>query len=167
MAIRQIVRYGHPALRNESELVEKIDEDVKQLVQDMFDTLRRARGLGLAAPQVGVNLRVFIVDLSQVDFDAEPQVFINPVIIEKKGELEGEEGCLSFPGLYFDVTRAESLVMEYQDLDGNKKKLTAFGVAAKALQHEYDHLDGLLFIDYLSAADRDLFAGKLRRIKVG
>lgn len=167
MAIRRIVRYGHPALRNVSEPVEKIDEDVKQLVQDMFDTLRKAKGLGLAAPQVGVNLRIFIVDLSQIDFDAEPQVFINPVIIEKSGELTGEEGCLSFPGLYFDVTRSESVVMEYQDLDGNNKKVKAFGFAAKALQHEYDHLNGVLFIDYLSAADRDLFAGKLRRIKVG
>jgi len=167
MAIRRIVHYGHPALRKVSEPVEKIDEEVKKLVQDMFNTLRRARGLGLAAPQVAVNLRIFIVDLSQVDFDAEPQVFINPVIVEKKGEYTDEEGCLSFPGLYFDVTRAESIVMEYQDLDGSKKTISASGMAAKAIQHEYDHLEGVLFIDYLSAAERDLFAGKLRRIKVG
>ena len=167
MAIRQIVRYGHPALRKKSEPVEKIDEDVKQLVRDMFDTLHKAKGLGLSGPQVGINLRVFIVDLSQIDFDAEPQAFINPVIIEKKGEFTGEEGCLSFPGLYFDLTRAESAVMEFQDLDGNKKRLKAYGLAAKAIQHESDHLDGVLFIDYLSAAERDLFAGKLRRIKVG
>jgi len=167
MAIRQIVRYGHPALRNKSEPVEKINEDVKQLARDMFDTLHKAKGLGLAAPQVGVNLRVFIIDLSQVDFDAEPQVFINPVIIEKKGEFMGEEGCLSFPGLYFDLPRAESVVVEFQDLDGTKKRLKAFGLTAKAIQHENDHLDGVLFIDYLSAAERDLFAGKLRRIKVG
>jgi len=167
MAIRQIVRYGDPVLREPTEAVEKIDEEVKALVQDLFDTLRDAKGLGLAAPQIGVSKKVFIVDLSQVDFDAEPLVLINPEIIEKKGESVGKEGCLSFPGLYFNVPRGEHVVIEYTDLEGKRKRIKAYGMTARALQHENDHLDGKLFIDYLSAAQRDLFAGKLKKIKVG
>lgn len=167
MAVREIVRYGSPVLRENCEPVEKIDDRVKKLVRDMFDTLRKANGLGLAAPQVGVNLRVFIIDLTQVDFDAEPLVFINPEIIEKKGNVLGEEGCLSFPGLYFDVPRAEEVVVEYQDLEGKRKRLKAFGMTARAIQHENDHLNGVLFVDYLSAAERDIYAGRLKKIKVG
>jgi peptide deformylase len=167
MAIRQITRYGEPVLRNECEPVGEIDEEVKQLVQDMFDTLHRSKGLGLAAPQVGVNLKICIIDLTQIDFDAEPLVLINPEILENKGEIIGEEGCLSFPGLYFDVHRAERVTVEYQDVDGNHKRVTAYGMAARAIQHETDHLKGVLFIDYLSATERDLYAGKLRKIKVG
>ena len=167
MAVRKIVRYGDPVLREISKPIEKIDESVKKLVQDMFDTLHKANGLGLCAPQVGVNLRVFIVDLTQVDFDAEPLVLINPKIIDKKGEMTGEEGCLSFPGLYFDVTRAEEVVVEFQDLEGNHKRINARGLAARAMQHENDHLDGVLFIDSLTAAKRDLFSGRLKKIKVG
>jgi peptide deformylase len=167
MAVREIVRYGDSVLRNESKPVEKIDDKVKALVHDLFDTLRRAKGLGLSAPQVGENLRIFIIDLTQVDFDAEPLVIINPEIIEKKGEVIGEEGCLSFPGLYFDVPRGEQVVVEYQDLEGSRKRIRAYGLTARAIQHENDHLDGVLFIDYLSAAQRDLFAGRLKKIKVG
>jgi len=167
MAIREIVHYGHPALRNENQPVEKIDAEVKELVRDMLDSLHSAKGLGLAAPQMGVNLRLFIVDLSAIDFDAEPMVLINPEIIEKKGEVTGEEGCLSFPGLYFDIKRAEQIVIKFTNLEGRQRKVKAFGMTARALQHEYDHLEGTLFIDHLSAAERDLFSGKLKKIKVG
>jgi peptide deformylase len=167
MAVREIVRYGEPVLREDCRPVEKIDDHVKKLVRDMFDTLHKANGLGLAAPQVGEDLRLFIIDLSQVDFDAEPLVIINPEIIEKKGEVVGEEGCLSFPGLYFDVPRAEEVVVEYQDLEGKRKRMKAYGMTARAIQHENDHLNGVLFIDYLSAAQRDIFAGRLKKIKVG
>jgi len=167
MAYREIVHYGHSALRNKNQPVEKIDAEVKELVQGMFDSLHKAKGLGLAAPQVGVNLRLFIVDLTAIDFDADPLVVINPEIIEKKGEVTGEEGCLSFPGLYFDVKRAEQIVMKFTDLEGRQNQIKAFGMTARALQHEYDHLDGTLFIDHLSASERDLFAGKLKKIKVG
>jgi len=167
MAVREIIRYGDPVLRKICEPVEKIDGKIKGLVQDMLDSLRKAKGLGLAAPQVGVNQQIFIVDLSQVDFDAEPLVFINPEITDKQGEVAAEEGCLSFPGLYFEVSRAEQVTVRFQDLEGNHKQLKAMGIAARAIQHEYDHLQGVLFIDHLSAAERDLFAGKLRKIKVG
>jgi peptide deformylase len=167
MAVRRIVRYGEPVLREMCEPVDKIDDEVRELVQDMFDTLRNARGLGLAAPQVGVNLRVFIIDLSQVDFDAEPLIVINPEIINKQGSESGEEGCLSFPGLFFEVERAEQVTLDYHDLDGNPKRLEASGLAARAIQHEYDHLNGKLFIDYLSATKRDLISGRLKKLKVG
>lgn len=167
MAVREIVRYGNPVLRKMSEPVEKVDDEVKALVEDMFTTLRRAKGLGLAAPQVGENLRVFIIDLTQVDFDAEPLVFINPEIIERQGSEVGEEGCLSFPGLFFEVERAESVTVDYIDLDGNPKRMKASGLLARAVQHENDHLNGKLFIDYLSATQRDLISGRLKKLKVG
>lgn len=167
MAIREIVHYGHPALRKENQPVEEITAEVKELVQDMLDTLHQAKGLGLAAPQVGVNLRIFIADLSAIDFDAEALAVINPEIIERKGEVSGEEGCLSFPGLYFNVNRAEQIEMTFMDPDGNKHRIKAYGMTARVLQHEYDHLDATLYIDHLSAAERDLFAGKLKKIKVG
>jgi peptide deformylase len=167
MAVREIVRYGNPVLRKMSEPVGKIDDEVKALVEDMYTTLRRAKGLGLAAPQVGVNLRVFIIDLTQVDFDAEPLVFINPEIIERQGSEIGEEGCLSFPGLFFEVERAESITVDYTDLDGNLKRMKTSGLLARAVQHENDHLNGKLFIDYLSATQRDLISGRLKKLKVG
>lgn len=167
MAVREIVRYGNPVLRKMSEPVEKIDDEVRELVQDMFDTLRHAKGLGLAAPQVGINLRLFIIDLTQVDFDAEPLVFINPEITDRQGSEIGEEGCLSFPGLYFDVERADQIVVEFTDLEDDRKRMETSGLLARAVQHEFDHLNGRLFIDHLSATQRDLISGRLKKLKVG
>jgi len=131
----------------------------------MFDTLKRAKGLGLSAPQVGDNRRIFILDLSSVSLEHDKMVFINPEIIEQDGEQIGEEGCLSFPGLYLEIPRALKVVCEFTDLEGNRRQIEAEGLAARAIQHELDHLNGKLFIDYLTPGDRELISGKLKKIK--
>jgi peptide deformylase len=162
---REIVRYGSPVLREVCEPVAEVDEDIREFVAGMFVTLKRAKGLGLSAPQVGDNRRIFILDLSSVSLEYERLVFINPEIIEQTGEQSGEEGCLSFPGLYLEIPRSQRVVCEYTDLEGKRQRIEAEGLAARAIQHELDHLNGKLFIDYLSPADRELISGKLKKIK--
>ncbi|MEE8577558.1 MAG: peptide deformylase [candidate division Zixibacteria bacterium] len=164
MAERPIVIYGDPVLREESRLVEKIDQETKDLVSDMTDTLKEARGLGLAAVQIGVLKRVFIVDLQAIDVTSKLHVFINPEIIETTGEIELEEGCLSFPGIYQKVVRPSSVRFRALNIDGESFEMSFDGMAARAVLHEYDHLDGKLFIDYLSSVSRSLLRSKLRRL---
>ena len=167
MAQNLVRKYGDPVLREKCEPVTVFDEELKRFVEKMFSIMKAARGVGLAAPQVGDTRRVFIIDLSEHDFDAEPMAFINPVIEKIEGEQPGEEGCLSFPGLYLEVPRPERLIVRYQDIDGKTQRVEAYGFAARAIQHENDHLDGVLFIDHLKPSERDMVAGKLKKIKVG
>ncbi len=164
MAERPIVKYGDPVLREVSEPVDVVDQDVKNLVSDMVDTLKKAQGLGLAAVQVGVPKRVFIVDLSAVDLNETLKVFINPEIIEASGEIELEEGCLSFPGIYQKVVRPARVLVRATGLDGRRFDLAAQGMAARAILHEYDHLEGKLFIDFISPIARTLLRGRLRKL---
>ncbi len=164
MAIRPIVKYGNPVLREISRPVEKITAEVKDLVADMRATLKEANGLGLAAVQVGEPLRLFIVDLSAVDVTAETRVFINPEIIENSGSIEFEEGCLSFPGIYQRLIRPDKIRVRALDENGQEFILEAEGLAARAILHEYDHLDGILFIDHFSAVNRALVDRKLKRL---
>lgn len=162
--MRPIVIYGDPVLRVVSHPVEEINQDVKNLVSDMVDTLKEAKGLGLAASQVGVALRLFIVDLSTVDMHETLRVFINPEIVETDGEVEMEEGCLSFPELYLKVTRPERVKIRATDLEGKRFEFTADGVAARAILHEYDHTEGKLYIDHLSPLARTMIRGRLRKL---
>jgi peptide deformylase len=164
MAIRPIVKYGDPVLREVSKSVEKLTTEVKNLLAEMKATLENANGLGLSAVQVGVPLRMFIIDLSAVDITAETKVFINPEILETSGTSEFEEGCLSFPGLYQRLSRPERVKIKALDENGNEFILEAEGVAARAIQHENDHLDGVLFIDHFSALSRALVDRKLKRM---
>ncbi len=164
MAERPIVKYGDPVLREVSEPVDVVDQDVKNLVSDMVDTLKKAQGLGLAAVQVGVLKRVFIVDLSAVDLNETLKVFINPEIIEASGEIELEEGCLSFPGIYQKVVRPARVLVRATGLDGRRFDHAAQGMAARAILHEYDHLEGKLFIDFISPIARTLLRGRLRKL---
>ena len=164
MAERPIVIYGDPVLREVSHPVEDINQEVKDLVSQMVDTLKRARGLGLAASQVGSPLRLFILDLSAIDIDETLRVFINPEIVETDGEVEMEEGCLSFPELYLRITRAERVKVRATDLEGKRFEMTADGVTARAILHEYDHIQGKLFIDHLSPLSRTLLKGRLRKL---
>ena len=164
MAVRPIVIYGDPVLRVVSHPVEEINQDVKDLVSDMVDTLKEAKGLGLAASQVGVALRLFIVDLSTVDMHETLRVFINPEIVETEGEVEMEEGCLSFPELYLKVTRPERVKIRATDLEGKRFEFTADGIVARAILHEYDHTEGKLYIDYLSPLARTMIRGRLRKL---
>jgi len=162
--VRQIVTYGNEVLRKKAEPVNEIDQEVKDLVADMIATLKDAKGLGLAAPQVGEAKRIFILDLSPVDLTEDVRVFINPEIIEASGEVTMEEGCLSFPGIFQKLNRPEYVKVKALDLTGNEFQLEADGILARAILHENDHLDGKLFIDYLSSVSRAMLSGKLRRL---
>ena len=164
MAERPIVIYGDPVLREVSQPVEEINQEIKDLVSDLTDTLKKARGLGLSAVQIGVLKRVFIVDLSAVDITAKLQVFINPEIVETSGEMEYEEGCLSFPGIYQKITRPDRVKVRALDLDGKPFELETGGLAARAIQHEFDHLEARLFIDHLSPLARTMLKGRLRKL---
>ncbi|MEW6015605.1 MAG: peptide deformylase [Candidatus Zixiibacteriota bacterium] len=164
MAVRPIVLYGDPVLREKAQPVEKIDRKIKNLVADMIATLKHANGLGLAAPQVGESFRIFIIDISALDLTESVRVFINPEILETSGEVVMEEGCLSFPGIYQKVQRAERVRVRATDLEGKEFTLSASGMLARAILHEYDHLEGKLFIDYISPVSRALLSGKLRKL---
>ncbi|HVP06641.1 MAG TPA: peptide deformylase [Candidatus Acidoferrum sp.] len=164
MAERPIVKYGDPILREISQPVDSVDQTVKDLVSDMVDTLKKAQGLGLAAVQIGVRKRVFIVDLSAVDLKATLKVFINPEIIGTNGEVELEEGCLSFPGIYQRIIRPASVRVRAMDINGQTFELEANGLGARAILHEFDHLEGKLFIDYISPIARTLLKGRLKKL---
>ncbi len=164
MAERQIVIYGDPVLREVAKPIEEIDQEIKDLVSDMVDTIKEANGLGLAAPQVGESRRIFMVDLSAVDMTATLKVFINPEIIETEGEIELEEGCLSFPGIYQKITRSAHVKVRATDLDGSQFEIDADGILARAILHEYDHLEGKLFIDRISSIARTMLRGRLRKL---
>lgn len=164
MAKRPIVKYGDPVLREISKPVDKVTTEVKDLVADLTATLNEAEGLGLAAVQVGVPLRLFVVDLSAIDITAGPRVFINPEILETSGSIEYEEGCLSFPGIYQRLVRPAKIRVKALDENGQEFIYNADGLAARAILHEYDHLDGMLFIDHFSALSRALVDRKLKRL---
>ncbi|MBU0984661.1 MAG: peptide deformylase [candidate division Zixibacteria bacterium] len=165
MAERPIVIYGNPVLREKGSRVEEIDQETKDLVSDLMDTLRRARGLGLTAHQIGVAKNVFIVDFSAIDINETLRVFINPEIIETSDDLEEmEEGCLSFPDLYMKISRPRQVTVRATDIDGNRFEITAQGLAARAIQHEYDHTQGDLYIDHVSPLTRTMIKGRLKKL---
>ena len=162
---REIVKFGANVLRQKCALISEIDEDVRCLMTDLFDSMRAAEGVGLAAPQIGVARRVCVIDVSAQQPDYPPIALVNPRIVSNEGTQVGEEGCLSFPDLYGDVKRAESVTVEALNLDGEIFTTKGSGFYARALQHELDHLNGVLFVDHLSPLKRQLMRGALKRIK--
>ena len=150
MAIRKVVKYGEASLRQPSKEVHKVSQKIKNLVQDMLDTMYSQNGVGLAAPQIGENLRVFVIDVSTGNEPLNPMVFINPKIIKKSGACISHEGCLSFPEAYTDVKRYEYVMVKALDTNGRSFVMEAKegSLLARAIQHEIDHLDGVLFIDH-------------------
>lgn len=166
MAERPIVIYGNPVLREISSPIEKFDQETKDLVSDLVDTLIKAQGLGLAAVQIGVLRRVFIVDLKAVDITADLKVFINPEILESSEDdlVEMEEGCLSFPGIYQKIVRSARVRIKALDLEGKPFELAADDLTARAILHEYDHLEGKLFVDHLTPIARTLLKGRLKTL---
>ena len=164
MSERRIVIYGEAVLREVSEAVDEINQQVKDLVSDMVDTLKKAKGLGLSAVQIGVLKRVFVIDLAVVDLTETLRVFINPEILEKSGEAEMEEGCLSFPGIYQKIVRPAVVKVKATDLEGREFVLEAKGMAARAILHECDHLEGKLYIDRMTPLTRTLLKGRLRKL---
>jgi len=167
MARNLVRKYGDPVLREKTKPVEVFDDELKKFAESMYSIMKSANGLGLAAPQVGDTRQLFIIDLSGQEFDSEPIYVVNPVIESATGVEVGEEGCLSFPGLFLEIKRASKVIVKFQDLGGKPHRIEASGLAARAIQHENDHLNGVLFIDHLSSVERDMLAGKLKRIKVG
>ena len=149
MAIKRILKYGEQPLRERSKEVAKVSKKIQDLVQDMLDTMYSANGVGLAAPQIGINLRIFVIDVSAENEPMNPRVFINPKIIKKSGSVCSQEGCLSFPEVYTEVKRAEYVMVKAIDLKGRSFVLEAGEgtLLARAIQHEFDHLEGVLFVD--------------------
>ena len=150
MAIKKVLRYGDPILRTPSKEVHKVSKKVQELVTDLIDTMYAQNGVGLAAPQIGVNQRVFVVDVSTGDEPLNPIVFINPKIIKKSGACRSHEGCLSFPEAFTDVKRYANVMIKAMDRKGKSFVLEAKDgtLLARCIQHEFDHLDGILFIDH-------------------
>ncbi len=159
MAILDILKFPDPRLRNTAKPVQTVDAQVQQLADDMLETMYAAPGIGLAATQVGSRHQLIVVDVSE-DKD-QPLVFINPYIVESAGEEEGEEGCLSVPGFFDKVKRAETVRVKALDREGNAFEMHLDGILAVCVQHEIDHLRGKLFVDYLSRLKRDRIRKKL------
>ena len=150
MAIRKILTYGTPSLREKSKEVHKVSKKIKDLVKDLLDTLYSQNGVGLAAPQIGENYRIFVIDTSSGDEPLNPMVFINPKIIKESGAFISNEGCLSFPEVYTDVRRYFNVMIKAMDENGRSFVIDAKdgSLIVKAIQHEFDHLEGILFIDH-------------------
>ncbi|MEK7750255.1 MAG: peptide deformylase [Planctomycetota bacterium] len=158
-----IVNYPDPVLRQKAKPLTEINKEVYLKVEEMMELMYQAQGIGLAAPQVGWSVRLFIID-SDGDRDME-KVFINPVIIEEVGELNKEEGCLSFPGIMSKIVRAHRIKAQAYNLKGQKIEIEAEGLAARAWQHELDHLNGCLFIDKMSPANRLAISHQLKEFE--
>ena len=166
MTVRTLHLLGSPVLRQKSAPVAQVNDAVRRLVDDLFETMRAAKGVGLAANQIGVAQRVAVVDIGEED--PPPIALINPVIVARGDELEvAEEGCLSIPDIFGDVERHAHVVVEALDRDGKTFRVEAQGYKARALQHEIDHLDGILFLDHLSAVKRSLLTAKWKKSRKG
>jgi peptide deformylase len=166
VSIRPLHLLGSPVLRQQSPPVARVDDDVRRLVEDLFETMRAAKGVGLAANQIGVTQRVCVVDVGEED--PPPLALINPVVVERsEAQDTAEEGCLSIPDIFGDVTRPLRVVVDALDLEGKPIRIDAHGYKARAIQHEIDHLDGILFLDHLSAVKRSLLLAKWKKSRKG
>lgn len=164
MALRDILILPDKRLRQVSEPVEAVDTEIRSLIDDMFETMYEAPGIGLAAIQIGVPRRVITMDLARKDEDKQPAVFINPEVLWSSGETSTyEEGCLSIPEFYEEVERPAQIKVKYLDRDGREQVVEADGLLATCLQHEIDHLNGVLFIDYISKLKRDRVTKKFAK----
>ena len=167
MAVLPIRIYGDPALRKRAKEITEVDDKIRKLASEMLRTLKDAGGIGLAATQVGEELRIFVVDRSQFQLETSSLIVINPVIAASHGEQTEEEGCLSIPGTYADVTRPLELTVKGIDLDEKEVVIEAKGMLSRVLAHEIDHLDGVLFVDHLGSLKRKLLAKKLKQLSAG
>jgi len=171
----EIVKFGAPVLREKTKPVTVVTPEIRDLVKRMLGILHEAEGLGLAAPQIGAGVSLCIVDVPEefqgeefVELNApvkQPMIMMNPVVSETEGTLRRQEGCLSFPGLFMEITRPRACTVDYMAPDGKHYRARVYGLLARAVMHEVDHLNGVLFIDKFSTAQKLLAAGKLKRIK--
>ena len=164
MSIRKIYLYPEPVLRKETTIITAFDSNLKTLAEDMAETMYDAPGIGLAAPQIGESVKLIVVDISKErGEDRRYMAMVNPEIIEQEGHQLDEEGCLSIPELTAMVKRFQKITVSYQDLEGNTKEMTTEDRFAVVLQHEIDHLNGILFIDHLSSLKRNLYKKKVKK----
>ena len=166
MSIRKIVIEPDPILRKKSESLEKVDDEIRKLLDDMLETMYAAPGIGLAAVQVGILKRIIVIDISKDEEKKTPLFLVNPEIISKSKKTSVyEEGCLSLPGHFAEIERPAECQVKFIDYDGKEKELLADGLLATCIQHEVDHLNGVLFIDYLSKLKKDMIVKKLIKQK--
>ncbi len=165
MAILEILKYPHSTLKKRCQQVEKIDEETWRLIRDMKETMYEANGIGLAACQVGVPQRVIVLDVGPLDPQHSFFAMINPEIISEEGEIDHEEGCLSVPDCFEKVKRREKIRVKGISMEGKEMEVAGEGILAFALQHEIDHLDGILILDRLSHLKREIYRSKLKKGK--
>lgn len=164
MAILPIRQYPDPVLREVCEAIDEVDDELRELVADMVETMHDAPGIGLAAPQVGITRRLAVIDLGGGEEESEVFVLLNPEIVESQGRATDTEGCLSIQDLTEKVTRPEFVTLRAQNLDGDTYELEADGLLARAIQHELDHLDGVLFVDRLRGLRRERAKRRLKKL---
>jgi peptide deformylase len=165
MALLQIIKYGERVLETPGEPVTEFDESLKKLVEDMFETMYAARGVGLAAPQVGVSKRLFVMDCSGGQDPAARIALINPTVMRVEGDQTGDEGCLSFPGIFFAVKRSLRAVVKAHDVNGDEIEIDGLELEARCMLHETDHCDGIVFIDRTTPLKREFVKRKIRRLQ--
>ncbi len=164
--VHPIVKYGHPVLEQKAAEIKDFDTpELNQLVEDMFESMYAARGVGLAAPQIGIAKRIAVVDISTGEDPAQKLVLINPEIVGTEGTQTGEEGCLSLPTFREPVTRAQKVTLRARDAKGKEFEMTGEDLLARAFQHETDHLNGRLYISHISPLKRDLIRRKVRKLQ--
>jgi len=165
MTIRPLIILPDPLLRQVSKPVERVDDDLRKLADDMLATMYDAPGIGLAAIQIGIPLRMLVIDLAKQDETPDPHVVINPEIVARGGDINlHEEGCLSIPDYYAEVERPATVTVRYLDREGKAREIAADGLMATCLQHEIDHLNGVLFIDHISKLKRDMVVRKFKKL---
>jgi peptide deformylase len=165
MAVLEILKYPHPTLKKRSKEVGRIDERIKKLIHDMAETMYEANGIGLAACQIGVSQRVIVLDVSPIDPQQSFFAMINPEIISQEGEIDHEEGCLSVPDCFEKLKRKEKIRVRGISPEGKEMEVAGEGILAFALQHEIDHLNGILILDRLSHLKREIYRNKLKKEK--
>ncbi len=165
MSVLKIVTYGNPILRQKAKPVHKIDAALRKLAEKMIETMHRAEGIGLAAPQIGKSVSMFVVDVSPIE-EAAPMVLLNLDILSSSGSMSYTEGCLSIPGVTGEVMRPEKIKIRYMDLAGQRHEGVAEGILARVIQHETDHLNGKLFIDYLDEGTLEPFRPVLKKLEL-
>ncbi|MFM7346078.1 MAG: peptide deformylase [Tagaea sp.] len=164
MALREVLVAPDPRLKVKARKVETFDDEFRTLLDDMVETMYAAKGIGLAAPQIGVSLRAIVMDLAREGEDPAPRKFVNPEIVwASEEEVPCEEGCLSVPGQYAEVTRPERVRVRHQDENGVRHEIECDGLLAVCIQHEMDHLEGVLFVDHLSALKRNMMLRKVQK----
>ena len=164
MALLDIVKYGDPVLETPGDPVTEFDDKLKKLVADMFETMYAAPGVGLAAPQIGVSKRLFVMDCSGGGDPSQRIALINPEVLRVEGEQSGDEGCLSFPGIFFSVRRSLRAIVQAQDVNGNPFEIDGLELTARCMLHETDHCDGIVFIDRTTPLKREMVKRKIKKL---